>query len=391
MRKIRLRLAAILFFLAAAATAAGEAVADPLARDLRLNLWGGSLSETVREIQSQTGVEVKFHLSDFPSLVSGDDVYIITGRVSLGTVMEGLARRFSFRYRVAESGRVEVSRGYGWERSTPALKSLYLNPLTEDGDPEATRAFLGELVKPMDLLDGDFYIKMERHPRPENPGHLRATVALPPILADYLERAVLCLSGDPGDYPPAPGGQRNLFAVARDYSEHWETLLDRRVAPPGTSDIKAILNGVANDAGMAIILTAPPGIDGTQLSGANERRPLRTIAAELSSEWGLGRRVFLSCGALLFEAGAGLEVETDARSRELFWSGLAVAGFDARRAAEQVNGGKALAALLRSEIYPWVWRDPMCALLYSPATGRLVAIAPLNVVRAVADRLARIR
>lgn len=248
--------------------------------------------------------------------------------------MEGLARRFSFRYRVAESGRVEVSRGYGWEKSTPALKSVYLNPLTENGDPEATRAFLEELVKPADLLEGDFYIKMERHPRPDNPGHLRATVALPPVLADYLERAVQCLSGDAGDYPPGSSGtRRNPFAVARDYSEHWDNLLDRRVTPPASSDIKTVLNEVANEAGVAIILGEPPRRDGALLSGVNERRSLRQVASELAAEWELGRQIFLSCGALLYDTGAGLHLETDGRSRELFWSGLAVAGFDARGAA----------------------------------------------------------
>lgn len=75
---MHLLLIVVAFFPAACAA---DAAQGPLSRDLRLNLWGVSLSETVREIHSQTGVEVKFHLADFPSLASGNDVYIITGRV----------------------------------------------------------------------------------------------------------------------------------------------------------------------------------------------------------------------------------------------------------------------------------------------------------------------
>lgn len=394
MRQTRLAAAAIASCLALhAASGMAAEPADPLSRTVRLDLWNVSLADTVREIERQTGVEIRFHLADFPGVGETPDLCLVSGRVALRAVIEGLARRYSFRYRVAASGRVEVSRGYGWAKAAPALRTFHAPQLAETDDVQAMRAFLGELVKPLGLLEGDVFLKVERHPLPEDPGRIRITAALPPVAAAYVERAVRCLQTEGGDYPP-PGGERRkaLFAAAHQSSVQWREWLEQPVSPPSRSDARATLSAVADQAGVAILLHAASAGASASLSGMENSAPLAAFMERLSAEAGLGRPVFLACGAVLFEPGEkGRAAERDERSREFFWDGLAVAGFDARRAAEQVGSGYALMRLLRAEVFPQLWRDPLCALAYSPKTGRLAVVAPLNAVNAVAERLARIQ
>ncbi len=393
----------LLSLLPLAAGADGPAEERILAKPLRLDLWGVSLDETVRAVREQAGVDILFHLPDLPAeFTATENVWLVSGRVSLGTVMESLARRFGFRFRVSGAGRIEVSRGYGWVGEEGALRFIRTQPLEsgdgagdESGDASGERpggdpggetaAFLREFIKPLELLGGDFTIRFESYPVPDNPAFLRGTAVMPAVLADYLERAVDCLAGSGGDYPalrPNPA----LFARAAEYGRDWEELLARRVHAPEAAGIRAILLDVADQAGVAIVLRTPPPESGLTLPADIDHYTLGRMTEELASGWNLGRRVFLPCGAVVFERGAGEGYETDDRSRELFWDGLAVAGFDVRAAAERV-GPAALTMILRRTAFPGLWRDPVCSLVYSRATGRLAAVAPLNAVEAVADAL----
>lgn len=373
----------ILFLLClsiAAAAPAAEPV-HPLERPVRLSLWAAGLNDAAREIHAQTGVEVRYYLPDLPAGANTDNLFLVTGRVTLGTVMEALARRFGFRYRVTATGHIECSRSYDWIGGEPALAFPRLAPPV-DGGPEAVRKFLGELVKPLTALPGEFNLTLENYPLPDRPDAMRATAVLPPVLADYLDRATRCLEGNAGDYPPNQPNPR-LFARALAVPSDWGALLGRQIMRPRGREAREMLADAADQAGVAILLHTPPSPGGRELPFEVERYTLGKLTETLADIWSLGRRVFLAGGAVLFEQGAG-EYETDARSRQLFWDGLAVAGFDARPS----QGGEGIMVMLRREVFPGVWRDPVCAMQYSQRSDRLVVIAPLNVVAAVGLRLA---
>ncbi len=377
MRHIRV---VLLFLVLTAASPAAEAV-HPLDRPVRLNLWGVGLNDAAREIHAQTGIEVRYFLADLPATANTDNVFLVTGRVPLGTVLECLARRFGFRFRVTSTGVVECSRSYDWAAAQPGLSFPRMPPLV-DGGIEAMRRFLGELVKPMSVLPGEHILAVENYPLPDNPNAYRATAVLPPVLADYLERAVRCLEASPGD--AATLSNPALFARAIQYPTDWGALLGRTITRPRGREAREILADAADQAGVAIILHAPPQAGGRDLPYDIDRYTLGKLTETLADAWGLGRRVFHAAGAVLFEPGGG-DYATDIRSRQLFWDGLAVAGFDMRR-----GDVAALLASLRRDIFPGVWRDPVCSLQYSQVTGRLAVVAPANVVAAVAARLAAV-
>jgi hypothetical protein len=368
--------------------AAAEAAPQPLDRRLRLDIWGGGLAGAIREIREKTGVAAVVYPPDLPEEETSGNLYLVSGQVSLGTILESLARRYSFRYRVAGPDRVEISRGYDWVRDGPALRfiDLDLPPRPEELHPAAMRELLGEFIKPLPLLSGDYSLTIEKNPVMANPGALRAVAALPPALADYLVRAVACLAGSAGDHPFAAPGRT---ALARQYGGDWRALLDRQVAVPGDSSPRSFLAGIASQAGIPIIVSANPA--GASLAGFTAGRlSLGRLGAELAPRLKARKRVFLAAGALLFEAaaGGGEEMELDDRGRELFWTGLAVAGFDAGLAATDDDPG--LAARIRREVFPSLWRDPVTAIVHSRANGRLVVIAPANVLPAVAEKLAEL-
>ncbi|MCD8139631.1 MAG: MG2 domain-containing protein [Planctomycetaceae bacterium] len=256
-----------------------------------------------------------------------------------------LARRFGFRFRVTAAGVVECSRSYDWVGAQPSL-SFPRVPSLVDGGVEAMRRFLLELVKPMPVLPGEHTLAVENYPLPDNPNAYRATAVLPPVLADYLERAVRCLEGSPGDAPSLANPA--LFARAIQHSTDWGGLLGRNVARPRGREPREILADTADQAGVAILLHAPPSPGGRDIPAGADRYTLGKLTELFAGAWGLGRRVFHAGGAVLFEAGDG-DYVTDIRSRQLFWDGLAVAGFAVRRGDNAL-----LPAALRREIFPGV-------------------------------------
>ena len=213
------------FLFQAGRSAAMDAPISPLDRRLRLEIWGGDLAGAIRGIKSETGVEILVYPPDFPEEETSG-LYLTTGQVKLGTVLDGLARRYSFRYRVAGSNRVEISRSYDWVTGAPVLRFIDLDSVVRgrEADPARMAAFLGEFVKPLPLLPGDGYsLTVEKYPARGDLPALRAVAALPPPLAGYLERVVDCLGGAAGD-PPA-GTDSPPFAQARQYGDDWPSLL----------------------------------------------------------------------------------------------------------------------------------------------------------------------
>lgn len=387
----------LFLFLIFAATQvfAGESVPPyPLDRTLRLNLWGASLAETGKAINDQTGAQILFYAPDLgKEFLNAPAVHLVTGNVALATVLETLARQFAFRFRATAGGTVEISRGYNWVGGRQALRFVRTPPLTDDGAGDgALRELLAEMAKPLALLAGDFTLAFEAYPLPGQPAARRGTLVLPAVLADYVERGVRCLAGDPGDYPAPPEGAPDvLFARAREYGRRGRELASRQLfAPSGGSDLRTVLGDIALQTGTVIALAEPPAGSGPALPAYMERYTLGGVCQILADEWKLGKQVFLASGAVLFAGGDAGERESDGRTRELFWDGLAVAGFDARRAAERARGGRALATLLRRDVFPGLWRDPVCSLTYSPLRGRLAVVAPANVMPAIAKRLAEL-
>ncbi len=382
-------LALALFGAAPAAAADSPGAPPPLERPVRLDLWGAGLADAIREIQAQTGVEVLVYPADLPAAETTGNLYLVSGRVGLGTIIDCLARRYAFRYRVSGAGRIEISRGYGWAAADPALRFVRLDAIVPPGgaDVAAIRKFLGQFLKPLPLLPGDFSLALEKYPAPDNPNSLRAVLALPAVLADYLERAIKCLGGDPGDYPPDPARRERLFATAGRPAVDWAEFLARPIDTAPGGNVRKTLADAAAQAGAAFILQAPGPAGGRTAEVAAGRAGLGKFSEEMAARLNLGRRVFLPCGAVSFEPGGTGEWETDTRSRELYWGGLAVAGFAAGPAAGRWGGGTGLEGAIRREVFPGLWRDPATAAVYGLAGDRLVLIAPLDAVEAVAAKL----
>lgn len=380
----------MIFACAARAAQAGELGGlPPLERTLRLDLWGVGLDETAQAIRAQTGVEILFYRADIPAdALNAGDVYLVTGNVTLGTVMEVLARRFAFRFRATAAGKVEISRGYGWVGTNPALRFVRIDPLVENGmNSAAFQDILAEFTKPLPLLTGEFVTRFEKYPLPERPDAQRGALVLPAVLADYLARGLRCLAGDAGDYPPeTPTPGRDLFAAARGCLFDWESLLTRTIRTPKSRDLRSIATEIAQQAGVALCVRSLPDRDGHGLPAEAERSTLGRLCELTASSWNLGKRVFLCSGGVVFDGGES-DIETDARTRELYWDGLAVAGFDVGKAVERARGPDGLRALLRRDIFPGLWRDPVCVMAYSPLRKRLAVVAPANVLAALAERI----
>lgn len=359
----------------------------PLDRPLVLNVWGATLDETRREIFNLTGVEILIYPSDFAESRNTPDIYLVTGRVTLRAVLECLARRLSFRYRVSETGKIEISRSYDWTGDRHVLGIHRLDALTpENGaDPAAIRRVLSEFIKPLPLLPGEYGLTLDPYPTPERTV-FRGTADLPPVLDDYLERAIKCLSDEAGDHP-SPPGDANLFAAAWRPDPRWKSLLLRQVTVPEGGDARAVTALLAEQAGIAVAFAAaPPSAAESPAGTAAGRIGLGQASEEMARRLGMAR-VFLAAGALVFEKGDPADIEMDGHGREMYWTGLAVAGFDAAGAAERLGDGEALLKLLKREVFPEVWRDPVCGMAYSPVSRRLAAIAPRNVLAALAAKL----
>ncbi len=381
----------MLLFLSASAPACRAAdTPDPLGRTLRLNLWNAGLNDLALAIKQATNIDTVFYLPDLPEDENTDNLTLVTGDVPLATVLETLARRYGFRFRVAGPERLELSRGYGWVPREASLRFARMECLAAPQcTPGATEEFLRELLKPLPLLAGDFSVRVESYPLPGRANALRAAAVLPDALGRYFVNSVECLSGAGGDFPGGSG----FFVRAREYGTDWEALLAREIRSPRTDSLRALLADIAGQTGTAIALRAPPPEDGRGIPLPPDvfRYTLGRMCEALSEDLGLGKRVFLASGGVVFEQGDGEPdalPEMDARSRELFWDGLAVAGFDAEAAATRAGGAAGLLSRVRREVFPGVWRDPMCSLLYSPATERLAVVAPYNVVERVAALLA---
>ncbi len=172
----------------------------PLERTVSLDIWAGGLADVIREVKQQTGVDIIPYPPDFPAESHSGNLYLVSGDVQLRTLLECLARRYSFRYRLSNAGRVELSKCYDWAAVEPVLKFPRLDALIPANTaPDTVQPLLGELVKPLALLGGEYSLTLERSPTRENPQSVRAVVVMPPVLADYAERAINCLAGDPGD------------------------------------------------------------------------------------------------------------------------------------------------------------------------------------------------
>lgn len=369
-------------------TRAGGALrSSPLFRTLTLNAWGTSLAHIARSIREQTGVEILFYKPDLPPEETSEaNVGIVAVEASLGTVMEALARSFGFRFRVTAAGTVEVSRGYGWVGERRTLRFVRTPKIAPDGDGDGSfRALVSEMVKPLALLAGQFLVKFEPYPLPDRPEMSRGALVLPEVLAEYVGRGLACLAGEAGDYPDGVRDGR-LFAVARDWEADWEAIFSRRVAVRDGGDVRAAAAAVAEQGEMVVVVRGGGRGEKAGLPDGEGRYGVGSLCANMARGLGM-RRVFLACGAVVFEGGTVGEIELDSRSRELFWNGLAVAGFDVRGAVARVKGAEGLMSLLRRDVFPGVWGDSACSMTYSGVFGRLAVVAPLNVMGALAERI----
>ncbi|MCC8165006.1 MAG: hypothetical protein LIQ31_02365, partial [Planctomycetes bacterium] len=81
------------------------------------------------------------------------------------------------------------------------------------------------------------------------------------------------------------------------------SVLGRQAASPRGSDLKTILSDVADQAGVAIMLVTPPAEMVKPLPGDIDRYTFGRVTEVLARERGLGKRVFLADGGVVFEPG----------------------------------------------------------------------------------------
>jgi hypothetical protein len=365
--------------------------ASPLDRTVRLDIWNGGLRDALQAVKQQTGIDILPYPPDFPPDRYVNGLYLVTGNVQLGTVLECLSRRYAFRYRLSNTGRIEISKSCDWAATEPALKFARIDGVfPNNGDQAAAEQALRELVKPLSILGDEYSLTLERSPSRDNPQSMRAVIVMPPVLADYLERGIAALSGDPGDARPDPKTAGRIFARAHDSKVQWESFLGNAVHISEATDAQAFFRSLSGDADIAILLASPPENDSSAMP-AMSTTTLGQASEAAAARYGVFKRTFLSCGAIIFEQSDSSLWEMDTRRGELFWSGLAVAGFDAGPAAARAGGPGELIAQIRTTVFPAIWSVPACALVFIQATERLCVIAPKNAIDAVSDFLRQTR
>lgn len=383
---------AALALLAAACVAgvAGAGETYPLDRTVRLDVWGGGLEEVTQEIRRQTGVDLVYFRPDFVQNREKKSLYMVTGDVSLRLVMECLSRRFGCRYRLAESGRVEMSAGYGWVGTDFVVRFNDMEGLIPpDADIAAASACLKEVLRIVPLLNGNFSFTIEESPGPAGARSTKAVTILPTVLADYFDKLVRCLKGESGDArqnnAPTPS---QPWAVKQERIP-WDRLLAGEIRlSAGDAGPREIMREICADIDAAFLLNGEPDQGGRSSGLLSGTATFGRATEELAGILGLPRRVFLNPGAVVFEPGKEGEWEEAAKSREFFWTGLAVNAFDAKRLARRLGPGE-LVAMIRRNVFPGLWFDPLCTIVYNDAVGRLAVIAPVNVADAVAAEVRR--
>ncbi|MDR0362685.1 MAG: hypothetical protein LBJ46_08410 [Planctomycetota bacterium] len=387
MGRLILRLAALCLPLFAAPSGAGEELAlPPYERRVRLDVWGGTLTDAANALYSQTGVQIAIFPPDFPDEVETQPLYMVSGDATLRQAMECLARRYGFRYRLAGNSRIEVSRGYGWANANYLVRfHNTLDPLLGPaGDREELFRLLTCFLRVLPLLPGDASFRIEEAAPGEGQA-IKGVTVLPGPLTGYFEQAVAALVGGSAAAPPRIQPAARARVPRR---TDWNAILASDLALPATGARPREAAMIAAKAleGVLAWKSEPPA-HALQQETAMRGRTVGALTGELGSWSGLGKRVLLDGGVIVFEQGLDGEIEEVARGREFFWDGLTVAGFDAVRAAARSGGGAELVLALRRDVFPDIWFDPACGMGYSPVTGRIAVVAPQNVVEAVAHRL----
>jgi|GEM_PF-1916670 hypothetical protein len=363
----------------------------PLDRAVRLDIWGGGINDVASEILRQTGVELVYYRPDFPDQKTGQKIHMVTGEVSLRLAMECLSRFFGCRYRLSESGRIEMSSGYDWVGQEFVVRFNDVDQLVQPGGAvNGTAEMLQEFLRVLPLLSGNNSFTIERKSAPDGRIQTKAITIAPALIADYFDKAVLCLKS--GDTAGAPAPQPMAYAPRASTIERasWNRLLAADFdIEAGLVDPRRIMREICSRIDVAFLLSGVPGQGEVRSGLLAGRTGFGRATEELAGIFGLNRRIFLNPGAVIFEPGKPGEWEEDCKTREFYWMGLAVRGFDAKRAAERL-GRAELVSRIRSTVYPHIWVDPMCSLAYSDSTGILAVMAPPNAVEAVGEEILRI-
>lgn len=354
------------------AARAGQPVLD---QTVEVQVWGGSLTDALRIITDQTGGNIVYYQPDFADIAPGS-LFLTTGRVTVRTVLEALARRYSFRYQVSAAGRVAISRSYDWAGTQPALQFTPIPAaLAQKTDKEELGAFVREFLKPLSMLQNtDFSWSLEKSPTPENAAGLQFVAALPPVLGQYMQTVFAGMDARAGR--PAQA----THARAWSHPSQPQALLATQIRPPAAGNLRDVLTDIAGQTQTAILTAALPPSLPTRIEAPLADTTLGSVSASLAKSLSLGGRTLCTAGALLFWPGAADTLETDTRCREFFWDGLSAECLDISRKAASAGGPEGIIRTIRTQIHPQVWLDPMCTLASLPSDGRVVLLAPANVI-----------
>ncbi len=381
----------VLFFLVLSVFPAQAGDKYPLDRTVRLDIWGGGINDVAAEILKQTGVELVYYKPDFPEQKTVQKIHMVTGDVSLRLAMECLSRFFGCRYRLSESGRIEMSTGYDWVGQDFVVRFNDIDTLIPaNGATSQTVETLQEFLRVLPLLPGNNSFTLEQKPASESSVQTKVITIAPTLVVDYYGMAVSNLKGEKPANTSASKPTPFLPKAVTIERASWDRLLAADFdLEAGLVDPRRIMREICSRIDVAFLLSGVPGQGEVRSGLLAGRTGFGRATEELAGIFGLNRRIFLNPGAVIFEPGKPGEWEEDCKTREFYWMGLSVQGFEAKRAVERL--GKAeLISRLRATIFPHIWVDPMCSLAYADTTGILTVMAPPNAVEAVGEELLRI-
>lgn len=361
---------------------------DLLNRQLRLDAWGRTLAETCDFLTKQTGFSIS--IKHLPPDVAATRVYIHSERVRLHQLLECLARIAGCRYKMDGDSSARLVLGYEWVGSGFAARIYDIDDYLAPGQTaEDLKASLGELSKIVPFLSKDlFETTLEQYPAPGGKMSSRLRVILPEQLIQYFDGALLCLTGREEKTALA-----ERIRQTDDDSQLMAAAMQKRVSLNYRSlPLKEVLRDLSTQTGLTIVPdsaafgnVSPPALNITMLNV-----PLSQALDEIGKKLGLQRPVFIPPDMILLAYGPHEEWRLDKATRKLLWDGLEVKGFDAAAAAERLGGEKALMHMLIERVYPDVWKDPACSIVFNPRYGRLAVVAPKEVQAEIAAQIAAV-
>ncbi len=375
-----------LLSLAAAVPVAGESPDPVLRRRLRVEAWNAPLMDLMRTVSRETGVTLRIS----PALIPPEEVpdrrvFLDTGEVSLGLLLEFLSRDLDCRYRLDGPDAVWLSAGYDWLSREEGIhepvpyRHRVGTLLSARQTPSDFLQQTLEAIRIHALLD-DAFVTLEEP-------HLGIVAMLPPRLRDTLHETLLAMSepGLPLDNPVPDTMDPSLARLVQDLRRR-RILLHYRDQP-----LPAVLRDISTQAGVTVVLSA----------AAASRLAEKSVSldtGEISAQEGIDRlRESLGLSGVELYPGGGVRLTDSALgwprhaaiSRAFLWEEAVVRAYDVYPLEARYPSGDDLARYIRERVQPDAWLDPATGIVFHEPSGNLIVVASPDLQERVHAELSR--